>query len=234
MLYDRAVINQISDAHFTAAGWPHSEALGGTLGSGGRGNTLFVGNVPRQFVLRNYMRGGIVGKLIRDRYVFTREEQVRAFAEWRLLKKLVDFGLPVPRPAAARYVRHGPLYTADLITVRLPGVQPLSNVIREPQDAGFWRSVGAGIHGFHEHGVYHADMNAYNLQIAEDRRLWMLDFDKGELRTPGAWQQETLRRLHRSLRKIRGLDSSLHFVESDWRNLLEAYFDASKSAARSA
>ena len=234
MLYDRAVINQISEAQFTEAGWRHSEAVGGALRSGGRGNTLYVGNVPRQFVLRHYRRGGMIGKLVRDVYVYAGEDRVRSFAEWRLLKKLADFGLPVPRPAAAYYRRRGPFYTADLITVRLPRVEPLSVAIRERRDAGFWRGIGGGIQRFHGHGVYHADMNAYNLQVAEDQRLWMLDFDKGRLRPPGTWQQETLRRLHRSLRKVRSLDGSLHFAESDWQHLLEGYFDASRSAPRSA
>lgn len=230
MLYDRAVINQIAESRFTGEGWPHSEPVGGELRSGGRGNTLYVGNVPRQFVLRHYRRGGLVGKLVEDRYVYTGEDDVRSFREWRLLKKMVDFGLRVPRPAAARYRRAGPFYTADLITVRLPDVRPLSAVIAEPRGRAFWQELGAAIHGFHDHGVYHADMNAYNLQIDSKERLWMLDFDKGRLRTPGPWQQETLRRLHRSLVKVRTLDPRLSFVESDWEALLEGYFSASRSA----
>ncbi len=230
MLYDRAVINQIEEKHFHPRGWLHAEPVGGELRSGGRGNTLFVGNVPRQFVLRHYLRGGLVGKLIRDLYVFTGEDATRCFAEWRLLKKLVEFGLRVPRPAAARYRRRGPFYTADLITVRLPDVRPLSAVIAEPQDDGFWRELGGAIHGFHSHGVYHADMNAYNLQIDAEGRLWMLDFDKGRLRDPGTWQQETLGRLHRSLAKIKTLDPRLAFVETDWEALLEGYFAAARAA----
>jgi 3-deoxy-D-manno-octulosonic acid kinase len=230
MLYDRAVINQISDERFRPQGWPHAEAVGGELRSGGRGNTAFVGNVPRQFVLRHYLRGGLVGKLVRDLYVYSGEDEVRSFREWRLLKKLVDFGLRVPRPAAARYRRYGPFYTADLITVRLPGVKSLSIFIKDEQDAEFWSALGAAIHEFHSHGVFHADMNAYNLQIDDEKQLWMLDFDKGRLRQPGTWQQDTLRRLHRSLIKVKTLDPRLHFVESDWEALLEGYFNASRSA----
>ncbi len=229
MLYDRAVINQISEAQFKADGWRHAEPVGGELRSAGRGNTLFVGNVPRQFVLRHYRRGGLIGKFVRDRYLFTGQDEVRSFAEWRLLKKMVDFGLRVPRPAAALYRKSGPFYTADLITLRLPDVRPLSAVIAAEQSPQFWQSVGAEIFGFHDHGVYHADMNAYNLQLDAQNRLWMLDFDKGELRPPGSWQQETLRRLHRSLNKVKSLDPRLHFVEADWEALLAGYFSASRS-----
>lgn len=230
MLYDRAVVNQIAESQFTRAGWRHAEPVGGALRSGGRGNTLFVGNVPRQFVLRHYHRGGLIGKVNRDLYLYTGEDKVRSFREWRLLKKLVDFGLRVPRPAAARYRRVGPFYTADLITVRLPEVESLSVSIERERSDEFWFALGEAIHGFHAHGVYHADMNAYNLQIDAKDQLWMLDFDKGELRPPGPWQQETLRRLHRSLIKVKTLDPTLHFIEADWEGLLSGYFNASNSA----
>ena len=73
-------------------------------------------------------------------------------------------------------------------------------------------------------------MNAYNVQIDKDGLLWLLDFDKGRLRQPGPWQQETLSRLHRSLRKIVNLDPRLNFRAANWEQLLEGYFDASRSA----
>jgi 3-deoxy-D-manno-octulosonic acid kinase len=148
-----------------------------------------------------------------------------------MLAKMAQYNLCVPRPAAARYIRHGPFYTADIITVRIPGVIPLSKFIAgAPREPDFWSRIGAEIFGFHAAGVYHADMNAYNLQIDADERLWMLDFDKGRLRAAGPWQQQTLERLHRSLRKICALDPSLKFRARDWSALLEGYFNASRSA----
>ncbi|MCH7829388.1 MAG: 3-deoxy-D-manno-octulosonic acid kinase [Proteobacteria bacterium] len=230
ILYDKAIINQITAEHFTPQGWPHAELLTGALCSGGRGNTYFVGNVPRQFVLRHYVRGGLVGKLIRDFYVFSGADATRSFMEWRLLDKLAVNNMKVPRPAAARYCQRGTFYTADIITVRIPDVVALSQYIAaEERDEAFWRSAGASIWKFHKAGVYHADLNAYNVQIDKDGDLWMLDFDKGALRAPGRWQQETLSRLHRSLRKIMGLDPQLHFRSTNWEQLLAGYFDAAKS-----
>jgi len=231
ILYDKAIISQISDERFTPRGWLHAEVLKGELRSAGRGNTLFVGNVPRQFVLRHYMRGGLVGRFIRDTYVFSGADKTRSFSEWRLLDKLASNNLRVPRPAAARYSRKGTFYTADIITVRIPDVMSLSQYIsRNKPDEAFWHSVGAAIYTFHAAGVYHADMNAYNLQIDKDGDLWMLDFDKGALRPPGPWQQQTLSRLHRSLQKITGLDPRLNFRAVNWEQLLEGYFNASRSA----
>jgi 3-deoxy-D-manno-octulosonic acid kinase len=229
ILYDKAIINQISADSFTPEGWPHAEILTGPLRSGGRGNTFFVGNVARQFVLRHYMRGGLIGHLIRDSYMFSGEDLTRSFMEWRLLDKLAANNMNVPRPAAARFIRRGTFYTADIITVRIPGVMSLSEYIAvEERSEAFWQSVGAAIWTFHEAGVYHADMNAYNVQVDKDGDIWMLDFDKGSLRPPGSWQQETLSRLHRSLEKVLGLDPKLYFCKANWDQLLEGYFDASR------
>jgi len=231
ILYDKAIINQISAERFTPHGWLHAEVLTGPLRSAGRGNTMFVGNVPRQFVLRHYMRGGLIGKIIKDTYIFSGADKTRPFMEWRLLDKLASNNMRVPRPAAARYVQHGTFYTADIITVRVPGIMPLSQYLSENEPSeGFWQSVGAAIHEFHAAGVYHADMNAYNVQVDEEGLTWLLDFDKGALRQPGPWQQETLSRLHRSLHKIVGMDPRLNFRSENWDQLLEGYFNASRSA----
>ncbi len=231
IVYDKNIINQIADECFTAEGWLHAEPVGGELRSSGRGDTLFVGNVPRRFVLRHYRRGGLFGRLVRDAYLFTGAERTRPFREWRLLDKLYSNNMRVPQPAAARFCRRGLTYTADILTVTVEGIVPLSRYLaRHRPDADFWHSIGAAIHEFHAAGVYHADMNAYNLQIDGAGRLWMLDFDKGALRLPGPWQQQTLARLKRSLNKIVGLDPKIGFRAGDWERLLEGYFSASRSA----
>lgn len=231
ILYDRQIINEISEERFTPAGWLHAEPVGGSLRASGRGKTMYVGNVPRQFVLRHYLRGGMIGKVVRDAFLFTGESKTRPFAEWRMLAKMANSGLRVPRPAAARYCRHGPFYSADIITVRIPNVVPLSEYIAsKPAAEDFWQSLGAAVQGFHANGVYHADMNAYNLQIDTDGELWMLDFDRGKLLSPGPWQQKTLSRLHRSLQKIVTLDPKLCFRAENWEQILEGYFNASRSA----
>lgn len=74
----------------------------------GRGVTWFVKDESRHLVLRHYYRGGMVGKLVRDRFWFEGVESSRAMAEYRLLAQLSEQGLPVPRPFAARMVKQGP------------------------------------------------------------------------------------------------------------------------------
>jgi 3-deoxy-D-manno-octulosonic acid kinase len=231
IVYDTDIINQISDAAFAPESWPQRTPVSGTLRSAGRGNTMIVGHGNEEFVLRHYVRGGLPGHIVRDVYVWTGERQTRAFAEWYLLAKLVRMGLPVPRPAAARYLRTGLIYRADLLTVRVAGIRSLADRISEaPGSPVFWTGLGRGVRKFHDAGVFHADLNAYNVQVDGADRLFLLDFDRGKILPAGVWQQKTLARLHRSLKKVKGLDQRIHFTPQNWQELLEGYFKASRSA----
>jgi 3-deoxy-D-manno-octulosonic acid kinase len=232
IIFDASVMSDVSAKTFTAAGWKSVRPVENVLRSGGRGNTLILGDGRREYVLRHFRRGGLVGRYVRDSYVWTGEDRTRSFAEWRVLQKLANLGLPVPRPAVARYLRRGRfLYSADIITVLVPGIRSLSARLSEGAgDRALWQRIGAGICAFHEAGVNHADLNAHNVQIDESGKLWLLDFDKARIMPAGPWRQKNLGRLHRSLQKIRGQDERVNYSEADWETLLEGYFQASRSA----
>ena len=231
ILYDTEILNQISPAAFTPSAWASASVIQGELRSGGRGNTLLVSDGDNEFVLRHYRRGGLPGKVVRDLYVWTGEDATRSFREWRMLFKLYRKGLPVPRPVAARYQRRGLVYTADLLTLRVPGIRSLADrIIERPGSREFWRGIGRGIHRFHAAGACHADLNAYNVQVAAGGSVFLLDFDRGEMREPGVWRQKNIARLHRSLRKIRAMDKRVNFGNAQWNELLEGYFSESRSA----
>jgi 3-deoxy-D-manno-octulosonic acid kinase len=231
IVYDPAIINHISDELFVAGDWASSELVTGSLRSAGRGNTMIVGDGRHEYVLRRYLRGGLPGRIVKESYIWTGERQTRSFAEWYLLAKLYSLGLPVPRPVAARYVRHGPVYSADLLTLRIPAIQSLADrIATAPTTLNFWRKVGAQVQRFHGAGVYHADLNAYNVQLGQSDKLFLLDFDRGRIRSPGHWQQKNIARLHRSLRKVKQLNRELHFDAANWSEFLDGYFNASRLA----
>ena len=231
ILYDAEIFSDISDAEFEPALWPDSSPVTGRLRSSGRGSTTVVRGDAGEFVLRHFIRGGLIGHLVSDTYFWLGEEATRGFSEWRLLSELVAMELPVPRPAAARYSRNGLVYRADLLTVLIPDVMPLSERIASDSTTGeFWQKLGRGIASFHKAGVYHSDLNAYNVQIDRDDKLWLVDFDRGSLRQAGSWPQRNLKRLRRSLRKIAGLDPTLKFSNSDWQQFIDGYFNASRFA----
>ena len=126
IVYDSSIFNQVSEDLFQPRCWQNVVPVNGVLRSSGRGNTLIVSNGIRDFVLRKFVRGGLIGRIIRDTYFWNGEDQTRSFMEWRLLDRLVDKGFNVPVPAAAMYRRTAMFYTADLLTVRIPGIQSLA------------------------------------------------------------------------------------------------------------
>ena len=190
----------------------------------GRGASQFVSDGARSWVWRRFRRGGILGRLVRTRYLFTGEEQVRSFAEWRLLAQLRTLALPVPRPVAARYQRHGPFYTADLMTVRINGTRSLSDRVAARRMSELaWNAVGRCIRTFHDCGVFHADLNAHNILLDTGDDVSIIDFDRGRLRDPNGWQQRNLARLQRSLLKI--TDGDHDTVDVAWKQLMAGYRD---------
>lgn len=230
IIFDPSIIERVSEKTFSAAAWKQVKPIDNVLQSGGRGYTLIIGDGRAEYVLRHYRRGGLVGRFVRDSYLWLGEDETRCFAEWRLLQKLVRMGLPVPVPAVARYRRKGPIYTADIITVRVPGIRPLS--VRLSEGAGgevFWRALGSSICRFHDSGVNHADLSSHNVQIDESGKVWLLDFDQAKLMPAGTWRQKNLARLHRSLQKIRRANQSVRYSNKDWEQFLLGYFQASRS-----
>ncbi|ENY71299.1 3-deoxy-D-manno-octulosonic acid kinase [Aeromonas diversa] len=214
-----------SDPHphlFDPQWWQAQKAVIGS--SQGRGVTWFVKLDGKHMVLRHYYRGGMVGKLVRDRFWFEGVEGSRAMAEFALLDRLCELGLPVPRPYAARVSRGGPFYRADIILERIRGAKDLVALLKKeaiPRET--WLQIGAVLRRFHDAGVYHADLNSHNILIDRDGKVWVIDFDKGAIRAPGSWQQANLERLLRSFNKEAGLHTSFHWVPDNWQSLMEGY-----------
>jgi 3-deoxy-D-manno-octulosonic acid kinase len=198
----------------------------------GRGSAWFVGAASHQWVLRHYRRGGFIARFSKDRYVWAGEARVRAFAEWRLLADLRQRGLPVPKPIAARYRRHGLFYRCDLITQRIAGAQPLSSMLTiGPLAESTWRDLGIAVARLHAAGVDHADLNAHNILLDGHGAVSVIDFDRGKVRRPGAWMSSNLSRLQRSLVKISRDLPADRFSEAQWRILISGYGPAPVRAA---
>ncbi len=172
----------------------------------GRGSSLFLDAGPEQWVLRPYRRGGLAAKLSENRYLWTGLERTRAFRELRLTAELFARGLPVPRPVAAGVERHGPTYSAALITVRLPGARSLVDCLNDAAPALLER-VGATVRRFHDAGLDHVDLNARNLLVDAQGKVWLIDLDRCRLRSPGQWREANLQRLGRSLAKFGAAES---------------------------
>jgi len=203
--------------------WRERKAVAGTAGAG-RGTVYFLSLASEQWALRHYRRGGMVGRLFEDHFVYLGQGATRSFREFRLLARLYKLGLPVPRPVAACYRRAGLAYTADLLSVRIPGAQPLSRRLSEGTAPNqLWEKAGSLIRRFHDAGACHADLTAHNLLVDDSGLLYLLDFDRGRIRQDGPWKQQTLERLQRSLRKVSSQDPAINVTASDWQRFMTAY-----------
>lgn len=222
MLYDASRLSNADETLFDTQSWLADAATGRT--PGGRGASLFVEHRGQAWVLRHYQRGGFVARITADRYFWTGEERTRAFREWRLLFELRTAGLPVPAPIAARYVRHGLIYSADLITERIGDAEPVSvMLVNAPLSLTTWRAIGACIRQLHDADVWHADLNAHNILVGAGERMSVVDFDRARRRPPGRWREANLARLERSLRKVCRELPAERFTARDWSALREGY-----------
>ena len=221
ILYDATRLRKPGAELFDVEHWRAQGSLQEV--AGGRASIAVVGTGEERWVLRHYRRGGLIARISRDRYFWLGEARTRSFAEWRLLAELRRRELPVPAPVAARYVRGALTYRADLITEHLPNCRTLADAMtgaQLPQES--WEAVGRTIARFHGEGVHHADLNAHNILLAP-QQVYLIDFDRGELRKRGWWADTTLVRLYRSLEKVTLLAAPQSFSDEDWHSLLAGY-----------
>lgn len=222
ILHDPAAMPEARHELFEPDYWLARHAA--SVAAGGRGNVLFIDDGQHQWVLRHYRRGGLIGKLINDQYLWLGAGATRSFREWRLLAQLRALDLPVPAPVAARHVRSGLGYRADLLTATIPGACTLAQRLAQiSMPAADWQRVGQTLARFHAAGVHHADLNANNIVFDERQTVWVLDLDRGRIRTvESEWINAVLARLLRSLNKLHER-RGIHFQMDDWRQLLQAH-----------
>jgi 3-deoxy-D-manno-octulosonic acid kinase len=228
IVFDTAAAARAGGERFDPAWFDpeHWRARGlATEHGGGRGGVLRVRVGDDEWVLRHYHRGGMVARVLGDRYLWNGAERTRGFAEFHLLAELARRGLAVPDPIGARYRRSGVHYRADLITRYIAPAQTLAERLRAGAlDPATAERVGAGIAEFHVAGAYHADLNAHNV-LLDSRRVWLVDFDRGALRVPAkSWQLANLARLRRSLVKLGAArDNEQAFDRECWQPLMAAW-----------
>ena len=233
VLYDADELTDVEMRFFDPKALERDGLLRG--GAQGRGTTHFVEIDGQDYVLRHYRRGGMVARLLGDRYWRVTLSETRAWREWHLLAALAEQGLPVPKPVAARVITQGAFYRADLMMRRLKDSRSLAQTLQTMSLPGKqWHAIGQCIGRFHEAGVFHADLNAHNILLTTDsaqvatsqanHAVWLIDFDKGEIRSIARqWQMANILRLKRSLDKLAGMHTLFNFQASDWQHLMAGW-----------
>ena len=220
ILFDHEYLRQAEISLFSPAHWGDKAR---PVGEGGRGGAWFVDAPFGRCVLRHYLRGGLAARFSRAHYLWRGADRSRSFAEFRLMRKLIAQKLPVPRPLAAFYLRDGLRYRAALLMERLEDVRSLADRALVAEHGAPWEEAGRLIARFHRAGLDHADLNAHNILFDSNGRGWLIDFDRGVLRIPAThWRERNLKRLLRSLLKLRG-ERNREDVEKDFARLRRAY-----------
>ncbi len=191
----------------------------------GRGVVHSFAYQGAELVLRHYRRGGIVAKFNHDKYFWSNLAKSRAMQEMQILNVLHKVGLPVPQPAAVRIQKNRFSYTADIVTVLIPHAKTLSTeLLSESVNDDEWCRIGKIIKKFHKHNCNHSDLNAHNIMLDSQRDVYLIDFDKSEIKaSPGKWQKNNLQRLKRSLEKLAHEDNGFNYRSSNFDSLMKGY-----------
>jgi 3-deoxy-D-manno-octulosonic acid kinase len=199
----------------------------------GRGAVVFFQHENHALVLRHYHRGGLPARFSPDKYFWTGLERTRAWREYNLLKFIQSCDLPAPRVYAARIKKRGLFYTGDIITHRIKGTDSLGErLATERLSKSNFERIGATIGRFHNNMIDHVDLNADNLLLDENYRVYLIDFDRCRIRRAGNvdWRQDNLQRLRRSLDKKRKGADTFNFSDADWASLCAGYRKSQSSS----
>lgn len=217
IVFDPARVQQARAEWFDAAWWGDAAK---PVSTGGRGAAWFVDAPFGAAVLRGYRRGGMAARFSRDSYAWIGEPRVRSVAEFRLLREVARRSVPVPVPIAAFYRRQGPGYRAAILLERIDGARTLAELAIAGEAP--WENAGRLVAQAHRAGLDHADLNADNILFDPRGAAWLIDLDRGRLRTLGSgWRTRNLARLHRSLLKRGGREVA--DVDSGFAALHAAY-----------
>ena len=218
--------SEVSEQWFSPEYWQSQDAIVTT--KQGRTTTWFYRHNDSVYVLKHFRRGGLVGKILSDQYLYTGLENTRVLKEFNLLQELRDKGLPAPKPEAAIVRVSGLVYRGSLITEAIPGAESVCEICqKQPLSDSQINEISTTLAKFHNAGVFHADLNINNILFDDQGKAHLIDFDRGELKQPdSSWQMNNIARLKRSFEKESGKWQSFHFSPETWEQLLATYQEA--------
>ncbi len=173
--------------------------------SSGRGGTRRVALRGGKVVyVRHYLRGGAMRHLVRDLYLLRPPRPIR---ELMATEQARAAGCRVPIVHAVATEETGPFYRGWIVTSAIDGARAFIDVLAAADDAqrsSLLLEAGSAIRDLHAAGVYHVDLNGYNLLVDAQGRVAIIDFDRAVLTPPNNHRlgQSGRDRLWRSLRKL--------------------------------
>lgn len=223
IITDEKYQGKLDSQWFSDTYWLNQGRLLGA--SSGRGSAWMVKSTKEKMMLRHYYRGGVPAQFIRDRYLWMGLNKTRSFSEYSLLAKMTELNLPAPAPIAAQACKVGLFYQANILIEYITHTSTFAGLLNTDSTTESWLQVGQTIALFHNHGIYHADLNAHNILIANEQ-VYLIDFDRSKRCKPRSrWQNANIKRLKRSIDKLT-TSNYIMTNEEKWQQLLAAYQEA--------
>ena len=222
VVHDASLLDVPGPDHFSIDFWRSRQAVTGE--AIGRGSAWFIEAPHGPVVLRHYLRGGWAATFSRQSYFFTGVSNSRPFREYHILAELYAMGLSVPRPVAALCQHHGVVSTGAIMTACIAPSKTLADILSVGELAeGTWMRVGSCIRKFHDAGVWHADLNARNILLDADHKVYLIDFDRARF-SPGkpVDGEGNLKRLRKSLQKFWPA-GQMPALQEAWDKLMAGY-----------
>jgi len=130
-------------------------------------------------VVKHYRRGGLLGRMVKRRYV--RWGKSRSQLEFEWLLKARDLGFNVPEPLL--FANRGyPIYRTWLVTREIKSPVDLARLSGEDEKRArkAMVSVIEQISRLIDHRIMHVDLHPGNVVVDPTDRVYLLDFDKGK------------------------------------------------------
>lgn len=189
----------------------------------GRGTVYFFKWSERLLALRFYYRGGAVAKISKSSFIYNGLKNTRCYQELSVLSYLKQKGVNVPVPVTAIVKRKGLTYRAAIITEVIQNAEELDSLLQKQSvDNGIWENIGQEIRRMHDAQVCHYDLNVKNILI-QSSKVYLIDFDKCQIKQGDDWKKANLARLERSLNKQQGLQNQYHYQAANFSALLAGY-----------
>ena len=217
IIQDTSLLDEVGNEWFDIEWLRNNNLITGH--STGRGTAHFVQHNADEFVLRHYMRGGLMARFSKDRYIWTGLHHTRPWKEWKLTNSLYQQGLPVPRPIAAQVIRNGILYQGNILTQRIPNSLSFYEAIKSGKTSEqLNNAIGKTIRKFHGSNLYHSDLNTKNILISNRKEIFIIDFDKCRIRPGNHWKKRNLNRLDRSIKKLEPCNNTTKQISQEIRD----------------
>lgn len=212
--YDDSILSESPEQCCDPDFWQQQNKVIGS--AQGRGTTWFVALNKMDAALRHYRRGGLFGKIVKDHYIFTGWEKTRSYQEFQLLNTLIEAGVSVPKPIAARSIKRTFCYQADLLSQKIPNARDLVSILQEQSlSQEIYQKIGNEIRKMHAAQVNHTDLNIHNILIDDKDKVWIIDFDKCYQQKGNDWKQSNWDRLQRSFHKEVN-KKNIYWTNKEW------------------